>query len=59
VILSKTEPLFLKTFVRLVVALGAVSGGAVTPSAGASPEPADLVLRHGLVYTVDAARSWA
>ncbi len=28
-------------------------------SPAASPAPADLVFRHGAVYTVDAARSWA
>ena len=37
--------------------LFAVSGRADLPSAG--PESADLVLRGGAVYTVDAVRSWA
>ena len=29
------------------------------PARAAAPEPADLVLRGGVVYTVDASRSWA
>ncbi len=38
--------------------LGVFPPGAGTAPA-ASPAPADLVFRHGAVYTVDAARSWA
>lgn len=32
---------------------------AAMQAAAAPEQPADLVLRHGAVYTVDAARSWA
>jgi predicted amidohydrolase YtcJ len=42
----------------LVTVLGALVLGAGTPNA-AAPAPADLVFRHGAVYTVDGPRSWA
>jgi predicted amidohydrolase YtcJ len=35
---------------------GATMGGGL---ARLSPKPAELLLRHGAVYTLDAARSWA
>jgi predicted amidohydrolase YtcJ len=44
--------------VRILFPLAAVAI-ACTPGDGTSVRPADLVLRGGAVYTVDAARSWA
>lgn len=40
-------------------ALALVAPGAFAQSEHAAVAPADLVLRNGAVYTVDAARSWA
>src|SRR5690242_8728334 len=46
-------------FTGLLLSLPA-AGAAATARAAAGPGPAaDLVLRHGAIYTVDAARSWA
>jgi predicted amidohydrolase YtcJ len=42
----------------LATVLGALTLGAGAPNA-APPAPADLVFRHGGVYTVDGPRSWA
>lgn len=44
-----------------LIALALASCGVSDPLPSPSSErpPADLVLRHGAVYTVDAARSWA
>ena len=42
----------------LAAVLGAFVLGAGTPNA-APPAPADLVFRHGGVYTVDGPRTWA
>lgn len=39
----------------LISCLLVAAGGA----GGASESPADLVLRHGRIYTIDAARAWA
>jgi len=46
---------------RLLAAtlIGLAALGAAAASRGATPEPADLVLTGGAVYTVDGARSWA
>lgn len=44
--------------VVLAAVLGLLGIGAGVPSAP-SPTPADLVFRHGAVYTVDGPRSWA
>ena len=41
------------------VALASTIGLAVCGPAAAPPAPADLVVRHARVYTVDAVRSWA
>ncbi|HWQ33556.1 MAG TPA: amidohydrolase [Blastocatellia bacterium] len=48
--------------VCVVLLVLALCGSGLTRQAsgqGAAPKPADLVLRNGAVYTVDAARSWA
>ena len=46
-------------FAGLLLSLPA-AGAAAAARAAAGPGPvADLVLRHGAIYTVDAARSWA
>ena len=42
-----------------VVALAAACGRDAGSPESASSDPADLLLRDGAVYTVDAARSWA
>ncbi|HKD18354.1 MAG TPA: amidohydrolase family protein, partial [Thermoanaerobaculia bacterium] len=42
----------------LAALVGAFALGAGAPTA-APPAPADLVFRHGAVYTVDGPRSWA
>jgi predicted amidohydrolase YtcJ len=44
--------------ILLATVLGALTTGAGAPNA-APPAPADLVFRHGGVYTVDGPRSWA
>jgi predicted amidohydrolase YtcJ len=36
-----------------------LSGNTLVAAQTASPKPADLVLRNGAVYTLDASRSWA
>jgi predicted amidohydrolase YtcJ len=43
----------------VALALWVAGPGAVSGRAAAVPPPADLVLRGGAVYTLDAARSWA
>jgi predicted amidohydrolase YtcJ len=47
----------------LTLSLATLLGQAGTTMGGGlamvSPKPAELVLRHGAVYTLDAARSWA
>ena len=43
----------------VLAALAALACGPREPAARRSAEAADLVLRNGVVYTVDAARSWA
>ncbi len=45
-------------FTGLFLSLTAAAAAAAGAAAGAGPA-ADLVLRHGAIYTVDAARSWA
>jgi predicted amidohydrolase YtcJ len=47
-----------RTFVPIYMSLLLAATGCTTPS-GTDSGPADLVLRGGAVYTVDAARSWA
>jgi predicted amidohydrolase YtcJ len=42
-----------------IVAGAALACGDGAPARHAQAKPADLVFRHGAVYTVDAARSWA
>lgn len=43
----------------LAPALVLLASGAFAQSDGAAGAPADLVLRNGAIYTVDATRSWA
>jgi predicted amidohydrolase YtcJ len=43
----------------VLVALAACARGPAGPAGAAPVEPADLLLRGGAVYTVDAARTWA
>jgi predicted amidohydrolase YtcJ len=43
----------------LALHLGAGGAGAAGTGPATTPPPADLVLRNGRIYTVDAARSWA
>ena len=45
-------------FLLFFFALLGGTGAAASAAAGSGPS-ADLVLRHGQIYTVDAARSWA
>ena len=42
-----------------VPALAAPAGAGAAPPKPAAAAPADLVLRHGAIYTLDAVRSWA
>jgi predicted amidohydrolase YtcJ len=44
---------------RRAIGAGLLAGSCLLPAPVPAAEPADIVLRGGAVYTVDAARSWA